>query len=514
VPAEIELKLTASAEQIARLIRLPLLKASAQPPARPARLFSVYYDTPQFELRDQGVALRLRRVGKQWVQTLKSAGRVEAGLHQREELETALPAQIVNFPVLAQSGAAAILSDPELPLKLRPVFTTDFRRRTRVIELAPGSRIELCIDSGTISAGGLEAPISEVELELEAGPPERIIDLALGIVEEVPLHLEPQSKAQRGYTLATGSSAAPVKAAAATLAAEMSVEDAFREIVFGCIAHLQANERGTIESEDVEYLHQARVALRRLRSSLTVFKSAFAPTVFSEVLPELRWLGGQLGPARDWDVFGTETLTQVSKAFPGDPGLHRLTERTAELRAAASSAAREALLSPRYTRLLLQLIDVFLCRPWLSLADAEATAERERPLPEFAASVLSRRHQKVVKGGQDLAQLDAIGLHQLRIHAKKLRYAAEFFSALYDRKRVREYVAAVARVQESLGALNDAVTAQRLLETLRADDASPLTLEAIGLLRGWAISGHRGRLARLPKDWEHFRDAEVFWERE
>jgi inorganic triphosphatase YgiF len=512
VSPEIELKLAIAADQIPRLSRLPFLRSSVQPHPRPARLFSVYYDTPDFELRNQGVALRLRRVGRQWVQTLKSAGRVEAGLHQREELETALPAQIVNFPALTQSGLAPVLSDPALPVRLKPVFATVFQRQTRGIEIAPDSQIELCIDRGSINAGNLETPISEVELELKAGPPERIVELALRILEEVPLRLEPESKAERGYALATGATTAPVKATSPALASDMTVDEAFRAVVFGCIAHLQANERGVIESDDPEFLHQARVALRRLRSSLTVFKSAFPTTAFSDMLPELRWLGMQLGPARDWDVFSTETLSQVSSAFPGDPGLHQLTEQTAGLRAAAGTAARESVASTRYTRLLLQIIDVFLRRPWMSVPDPESATERERPLLDFAAAVLARRHQSVVKKGHDLSTLDAEGLHRLRIQAKKLRYAAEFFSALYDRKQVRDYVAAMARIQESLGALNDAVTAERLLETLRDDDPSALTLEAIGLLRGWAVSGHRGQLERLPRDWERFRDTEVFWE--
>ena len=104
-------------------------------------------------------------------------------------------------------------------------------------------------------------------------------------------------------------------------------------MVFTCIAHLQANERGLLETDDAEYLHQARVALRRLRSALSVFNRAFPRASFEQQIAELRWLGGFLGPARDWDVFATETLPAVCAAFPGEAGLHWLIERTAELRA-------------------------------------------------------------------------------------------------------------------------------------------------------------------------------------
>jgi CHAD domain-containing protein len=291
----------------------------------------------------------------------------------------------------------------------------------------------------------------------------------------------------------------------------MGVTDAFRNIVFGCIAHLQANERGVLESDDPEFLHQARVALRRLRSSLTVFRPAFPQTLFSELMPELRWLGTQLGPARDWDVFATESLPAVCAAFPGEESLHRLTEQVAQMRGAADDAARESLLSPRYTRLLLEVIRLFLKQPWSSLPDPAAAAERERPLREFAAAVLARRHQKILKRKRNPARLDAAGLHRLRIQAKKLRYAAEFFAGLYERKPVRDYVGAMARVQESLGALNDAVTAERLLETLRGNGSPGVSHEAIGLLRGWAAAGTRARLEQLPEDWKRLHAVKPFW---
>src|ERR1700675_4728872 len=131
MPAEIELKLSIAPENVARLARIKQLKSASRGRAVTTKLYSIYYDTPEFALRDQGAALRLRRAAARWVQTLKTAGRVEAGLHQRDELETSLPAQIVNFTVLAQSDAAPVLADPELPLKLRPVFVTEFKRTTR-----------------------------------------------------------------------------------------------------------------------------------------------------------------------------------------------------------------------------------------------------------------------------------------------------------------------------------------------------------------------------------------------
>jgi hypothetical protein len=134
MPTEVELKLAIAPEDVPRLARSPQLKSASVGRAVTTNLYSIYYDTPEGALRDQGAALRLRRAGSRWMQTLKTDGRVEGGLHQREEIETPLPAQILNYTVLAKSGAVPILADPQLPLKLQPVFVTQFKRTTRQLE--------------------------------------------------------------------------------------------------------------------------------------------------------------------------------------------------------------------------------------------------------------------------------------------------------------------------------------------------------------------------------------------
>jgi len=510
---EIELKLALSPEEIEHLLRLPLVKQSSRGRPRSHALHSVYYDTSEHHLRRDGVALRLRRDGSRWIQTLKSAEAPQGGLHVRQELDTPIPAQLLNYQALAESGVSPVFNDSRLRVRLQPIFVTDFRRVARELETAPGTRIELCADTGNIVAGQYTAPISEIELELKEGRAEALVDFALGLVDQIPFRLEPVSKAERGYALASGAPPAPVKAAAPALSAEMSVSEAFSLVVFGCLAHLQGNERGLLEADDAEYLHQARVAVRRLRSAFSVFSPAFPRAALDEVIREQRWLRGLLGPARDWDVFALETLPAIMSAFPADLGLHALMERTAELRAAADAGAREAVASRRYTMLLLQLIGTMHRAPWLASMDAAPAAQRARPLLEFAADVLAQRHRKVMKRGRGLAKLDAPGLHQLRIEIKKLRYAAEFLSALYDKKLVRDYTSALARLQTHLGSINDAMTVERLCEQLRdqPEAADRPSSEAIGLTRGWAAATVRAHLVELPAAWDAFRTAPKFW---
>ena len=506
---EIELKLAIDPAQISALNRLPLIKSAGGTRAATAQIYSVYYDTPDNALRESGAALRLRRVRSRWIQTLKRGGRVEAGLHQREEIDTPVPAQMLNFPALQAAGGNDVLADAAVLRTIAPVFVTDFKRTTRQLEPLPGTHIEFCLDRGSISGGNRHAAISEIELELKSGSPAHIIDFALELVQRVPLRLEAASKAQRGYALIEGREDAPMKADTPELLPDLSVEAAFRTIVFDCVNHLQGNERGLRENDDPEYLHQARVALRRLRSAFTVFKPAFPGVFFAQTAAELRWLGSVLGPARDWDVFADDSLARVIADFPDEPSLHAAAAHAASLRDSSRLGVREAVASSRYTTLLLQLIGVFLRAPWAQTSDASAQ-ERERPLLEFARRLLERRHESVRKHGRHLQQLDRAALHELRIRVKRLRYACEFLGSLFEKKAVRQYTRELAGLQSLLGTINDATTAQRLSQALAQNEHAD-SPEAVGLLRGWHAARASGSVARLPQAWKRFKSCEVFW---
>src|SRR5262249_44419213 len=165
----------------------------------------------------------------------------------------------------------AVFASPQVRGQLQPVFITDFSRSSRTLDLGGDTTVEASIDSGGIRGGGRIVAVNELELELKSGEPSRLYDLALGLLKDVPLAVENRSKADRGFALARGESLAPVKSRPPTLATEMSVDDAFTAVIWASLAHLQANERGMLAGEDPEYLHQMRVALRRLRSAFSVF---------------------------------------------------------------------------------------------------------------------------------------------------------------------------------------------------------------------------------------------------
>ena len=198
---EIELKLLIAPEDARRLLRHPLITALTRQQFSPQRLLSIYYDTADYVLHTQRIALRLRRVGRRWIQTVKTEGRISAGLHERPEWECETTQDTFVFHTIADPTLRELFADTHLQHALHPVFVTEFSRTRRMLELPSGDVIECSLDRGEIRAGEDQLPICEVELELKSGDPTRLSDLALRLQETLSLKPENVSKAERGYRL-------------------------------------------------------------------------------------------------------------------------------------------------------------------------------------------------------------------------------------------------------------------------------------------------------------------------
>jgi inorganic triphosphatase YgiF len=517
---EVELKLLVAPEDLDRIEHHPALRGLRRWAGQRDHLVSVYYDTPDLYLAREGVALRVRRSGDRWVQTLKADGEAVAGLHARDELEWPLDGEAIDLAALESSRYRNLFADRQVRERLQPVFTTEFDRAARLVSFPDGTAAELALDHGEIRAGSRIAPISEAEIELKAGDAQRLFELAREFARDVPLRLGHESKAERGYALAGAAAAPPRKARPVLLAHGLSAGAGLRRIAAACIAQMQANEAGMLEGRNPEYLHQFRVGLRRLRSCLGIVGKAAGKEAVAPLAEELGWLGAALGPARDWDVFAAETLARLAREFDSSDDLSAFLARCAAIRHAHGEAARAAVTSPRYTALLLALGEAFARDDLAGLprppADDGAAPDAEpgklsAPVGDFAASVLDRRHRRLRKRGAGVPDAPAAERHQVRIAAKKLRYAAEFFASLYPPKRVRRYVDALEDLQDILGSLNDTAVAERLLEEAAAAEPEPVAPRVEGLVRGWIAATARHELARYPRAWRAFDDAKPFW---
>lgn len=501
---EIELKLVVPPDAPGRLRRGALLRDRARSRLATRTLHSVYYDTPEHELGRSGAALRLRKTRNHWVQTFKHGGSAESGLHSREEHETPTPAQILNLPALLATPAAGLFSDARIRDRLAPVFTTDFRRTTCVVEIAPGETAELAIDIGTIGAAGRTLPIHEIELELLSGSPRNLFAFARALLGEIDFRLENTSKAERGYRLARNEAAQPVRASPPRLTPDMSWETALATILGSCLNQLQANDQGVIESEDPEFIHQARVAIRRLRSAFSVFRPVLPDAELGDLRDRFRGLGNALGSARDWDVFVAETMPAVLEPFGNDPALVALLDAARACQRSERDVASVAISDRAYAALLLDLAAWMARDPAPSRTDSAAG----RVLP-VASSLLARQHRRTRRAGKSADRAHPESLHALRIQIKKLRYAVEFFGSLYSTKAVRRFAGGLAALQDILGGLNDAAVTARLLDDAGMQ-ADPLSYGR-GIVRGWTAARAEAGLVHFDDAWARFRHLRPFW---
>ena len=282
-----------------------------------------------------------------------------------------------------------------------------------------------------------------------------------------------------------------------TLAPDTPPDRALRQIVAECHADQLKYRAMVLASRRPIGIHQTRVALRRMRAALTLFRDAVGPVearLVRAMAAEAKWLAGECGPARDLHVFLTETVEDVP------PLVKRIATRLA---GAHLERARAALASARYNAF-----------------DGQLTAFVEEALPhgngrldDFGRDLLERRHRKVDQRGRHLSKLGLKDLHRLRIAIKKQRYAATFLRPAFASREAKAYIEATVRLQGALGALNDrAVAAQMLDDIAVAARPSEAVTRLLRQLAKQADSGEKRRRTRLERAWKQFRKAECFWQ--
>ncbi|HEY5993547.1 MAG TPA: CHAD domain-containing protein [Gallionellaceae bacterium] len=500
MPVETELKLRIAPEHMARLRRHPMLKTLESGHAVTRKLINIYFDSPGLDLQRHQMALRLRRTGGKWLQTLKGGGGVEAGLHSRNEWETPVTGEALDLDALKASGGKL---PPGVKKKLRPVFTTDFTRSMRQLKFE-GAEIELCMDSGAIIAGKKSRPISELELELKNGEPQQLFKLALALLDIVPLEVEHASKAEYAYRLYRGDRPAAIKARLPRLDPALGIAGALRNMIAACLLHVQANVPGAIGDHDEEYLHQVRVGLRRLRVVLAMANKYRQDPELDELRQQVSGLCNRLGRARDWDVFVTQTLAPISAQFPDHAGLRSVMRASRKNRKLQNSDMRAILAAPDFSRLLLRL-GCWMQGGYWQESEGDAAAS----LPDFARRMLEKRSKQVGRVGRQLAAGDEGQLHELRIACKKLRYGTEMFGSLFGTDKTRRHVAALSRLQDIMGILNDITVARRLLDEM-GDTAKSSATRA--LILGWLEHGQARRMVELKNSWKRFSGQAAFWD--
>lgn len=499
---EFELKFEVSDEALPMLGELPALGA----PAHTSRLRSIYFDTPDRDLRKACLGLRVRQSEEGLVQTLKLE-KPSAPL-ARHEWETQIAAERPDPGALADTPACDVLNgDDQL---LEPIFTTTVER-TRHLWRRGDDNVEVSLDRGEITCGVRSEPIQELELELKAGDPQALFELAAALNDQVKLPLMFQSKAERGYHLADDPGWRPERSRPINILPETPAARAFRDAGHNCLAQVANNARLLCRYRSLESLHQMRVGLRRFRAVLTTFRPFIEDGEFDHIRAETKWLAGELDAARDIDVFIHESFRCARPKLSDRHAFARFGAQLLHAQSEAYDRALAAIVSDRFAGLMLKATRWIEIGAWAASEEPVLKRLRELRTDAFARDELGRMHRRVRKRGRRLARLDAQDRHRLRIKAKKLRYAAEFFSQSFGRaKRRKRFLKSLGELQDGLGRLHDiAVTPQLALELAYGQSAEA------GYAAGLIVASRRaskGKAERAAlKAFERFDEAKPFW---
>ena len=505
--AEFELKFTTDA---AGLRRIPQLACLSEYPVSRARHFvTVYYDTAQGLLLQNGISLRLRKTGRgRGVLTFKAPALQSSSNFLRREVE--VPAGPNGFDLASFDFEIQDLvkkTTRGAPLVER--YATDFRRK--MIDVNTGrSTIEIAIDSGTYLADSKTQSLHEVEIELKTGDYSDAILWAKNIALEAGLKLETVSKAERCALLA-GLPRPMRQAQSEQIVAGTPLDKAITTVLSECLQHYIDYLHPFREERSPHSIHQMRVGLRRLRAALKIFSKSFPERDFRLFADRARVLATGLGDARDCDAFHQlafgEALSNPSR--PADAEI--LKTGLEALRAESYAKASSLIESDTNLTFILDLQSFILQRAWRVAATDVDFAMLAQPAENYARDILDLLMQRARKRGKDLLQRSDEDRHEFRIALKNLRYNAAMFGPLFGAAKSRKsWMADLAELQEILGLQNDLANAQLMLERIKPFATGDFSRSA-GFVIGWHACQSAEADKRLEKTWKQLKAHKIFW---
>ncbi len=473
-----------------RLLRLATIASMRQGRAKTTPVQLVWHDTPAEDLARQGLSLAEQR-GRWRLERLTPNG---AG-----DWLPAAPA-----PILGEADHPhALVQTP--PDELVPVAGFTGRRRHIVLQHSTGPAT-LTLLEGVLRGLTAEKPTCRLTL---AGDPAGMAGLAAEISKDISLTIPRAGLAANAVAVARGRDSAPRQLGAPAVPSHLTVDAAITLVTAHLADVILYWAPLTRLESGPNPVHQMRVAVRRMRSALSIFRRASGGPEEAELAKALKMLAGRLGAARDWDVFLTGTAAAVQSAFPADKRIAALIAAAVRKRQAAYAALSADMASQPWQTMALNLALLPTRRPWASTDQPEQLDLLASPVTQYAAARLHHRLKQTLALGKDLAAQPADQLHDVRKQAKRLRYAAEFFAPLFSGKAARRFLKRLEDLQEALGAVNDAAVATALMSQLEVAGADRAF--ATGAVLGFVAAGGQDATRQALRAWKRFLAAEPFW---
>jgi triphosphatase len=463
-----------------------------------------YLDTPTRLLMRAGVACRLRQVGQRATLTLKSLAPFREGLADRMEWREELPPGDWSWPGPLPGRELRLRL---LPLTRRPVVEClfDLEQALRIYDVRTrdGARLEVAAERTSLAGSKGGDTLQRIEIGLREGSAGALIRFAADLRHALKLKPATGSTFEYGLREAGLGMPAPAKGPALRLRPQDTVRKAAARALTLHFRRMLWHEPGTRLGLNPECLHDMRVSLRRLRAILRLFRAFLPPTSAATLAEELKWLGQSLGAVRDLDVHLQDCpamLGQLPETVRAASGSCR--REMSQRRKRAYDAMCRDLRSPRFRALKKAF------REWIRRLGRPAAAGGAVIAAE-GASLMEAELERILKDGRAIADdTPDEALHRLRVRCKRLRYACETLRDIYG-KPVAKMARRLATLQEVLGAHQDAVAAQALIERAMAASvaATPDGVEAACAL-GRCAAGWREKQrvcrAAIPEAWKAF----------
>ena len=440
----------------------------------------IYLDTFDWRLFRHNLSLRLRRTGGKALYTLKSIGKIKEGLAERREIECMAEGKIrAPWDITAEKINGEI-AEIIYPRRLVEHVTIRTRRRTSKVVHPDGTEVEIAFDSAAFQADGLQRPAScrlfEIEIELKKGAPETLEAMAKNIAGTFALVPSPQSKLETAIERLGISFPARNPPPELIVSADDRLDIAVKKILSFQLHRLQENIPGAIADVDTEFVHQARVATRRMRSLLRLFAGAVPKRSADYFTGELLWLGSLFGAVRDLDVFSLNIIKfRNDIALAPQKIIELLLRQIQGERASLLANLKEELASTRCRIFFLRLSTFTARKPAIRPLAPLALSK----VAQIAPSVIFELLDKTIGLGKLLSLKPKLrNFHKLRIQFKKLRYAAEFFNPAFG-GALSLFITDAVKIQDCLGELQDTVFTRELI---------------VGLLKKWKGSVMEPRL--------------------
>ena len=490
---EFELKLEIPPQRLAGV-----LAALREGKTAGKRLRARYFDTQDDALARAGIALRLRKEGRSWVQTAKCGGdgplaRLEHNVPIGAPPAAALPDVSLQRHAGTTVGerirqALELDSLEEAPaLVLR--FETDVQRLARQVPQGD-SLVEIALDRGKLLADGAQATLCEIEFELVEGSPADAVRCACQWLTAHGLWLSTISKSAKGRRLAAArASAPPVSAVEPRLPRRASGEEIAKAVMGACLEQVltNASEVGA-GSVEAEHVHQLRVGVRRLRTALREL-GPFARKVDAAWEKALVDAFRALGRHRDREHLERGMQPQLEAQ-----GAPRLQAKPADDPIEPGQTVR----SPVFQAALMGLLE--------SIHSAEPERIDSGKALKMLAARLKKLHGQVTREGVRFQQLDAERQHRVRKRLKRLRYLAEFVAPLFPARKGRDFIAALKPVQDALGRYNDEAMALAAYRALAQQD--PAAWFGVG----WLTARRASQAAQCERELRRLAEAKPFWD--